>query len=203
MMPPFVGHAVGAGLCIAAMFGANVYVRPVIETRYEEREYVQPTGTLHVRRRGDTSETPLMTTHILTRDIERLGRVYQVRELLLRSASPSQQTASLELYIDLSRVNGDLLSGSHDPGTIVQSELQVLPMGRLGAKPSFILLGDATPRRVITGTLLLTEVTMMQEGDKSVYRTAGRLEMQVDSGQGVEMITGRLEGQISWDPTGA
>jgi hypothetical protein len=61
-------------------------------------------------------------------------------------------------------------------------------------------LGSAAPLRVVTGTLLLTEVTL---GEDSVYQARGRLEMQVEAHGGVEMLTARINGIISWDATGA
>jgi hypothetical protein len=195
-------YALGAALSIVAMFALNRQQKPVFDTQYDAQEYVAPNGTLSFRRQGQNNEMSLMTTHVVTHDIARFGRAYKVRELLLRGAAPSSQVPGIELYVDVSRVGGDG-DGVHDPRVLERTELPLLPAGRLGARPSFIMLDGVSARHVITGSLLLTEIVQMEAGDRPVYRAAGRFEMQVDNEHGIEMITGRLEGKISWDVTGA
>jgi hypothetical protein len=197
-MRSWLSHALVAAVSVAAMFGLNLHQRPAFSTAYPEPEYVTATGTLSLQRAtGDSSDFPLMTTHIVSRDIERVGRSYQLRELLIRTAAPSSQQPSIELYVDIARAAAN---GESDPQQLVQTELSVMPRGRLGSRSSVVTLGDTTPLRVVTGTLLLTEVTL---GEDSVYRARGRLEMQVEVHGGIEMLTARIDGVISWDATGA
>jgi len=197
-MRRWLTHAVLAVASIAGMFALNLHQRPAFATAYAEAEYVTATGTLSLQRAtGESSDIPLMTMHVVSRDLERVGRAYQVRELLIRATAPGDQAPGTELYIDLSRVIAD---GAHGPQQLVQTELPIMPRGRLGSRSSLVTLSDAHPLRVVTGTLLLTEVTL---GDNAVYQARGRLEMQVEANGGIEMVTGRIDGVISWDATGA
>jgi hypothetical protein len=195
-----LGHLVGALLAVAAMFVLNRQVRPVFDTHYEPQEYVTENGTLSFRRQGEATDLGLMTMHVVTQDLERFGHAYKVRELTVRAVAPTGQTPGIELYVDVARLGGEVGSGAHDPSMLVQAELPVLPTGRLGTRPSFVVLAGSRVLPVIAGSLQLTEV-VPEGGDRALYRASGRIEIQVDSEHGVEMITGRIEGKISWDAT--
>lgn len=196
MIREYLMYGLGAALSIAAMFALDNYRRPVFDPKYDEREYATATGTLQIRKAGLSSELPLMTAHVVARDLETGGRSYKVRELLLRAAAPNNQQPSIESYVDLSRIAADLATPPHDFQVLVQSELPILLAGRLGARASRVLLEGTQPRNVITGSLLLTEISLNEAG---VQRAEGRLELQVESDHGVEMITGRIDAQIVWD----
>jgi hypothetical protein len=196
-------YVVGAVLSVAAMFALNRYQRPKMDTQYGAAEYTTSHGTISLNRKGASSEFSLMTTHVVALDISRFGHVYKVRELLLRGAASSAQVASIELYADVSRPSGEG-GGARDPHILEREELPLLPTGRLGTRPSYVLLDGSEPRRVIAGSLMLTEIIQTEGGANPVFRAAGRVEMQIDNESGIEMITGRVEGQISWDTaTGA
>jgi hypothetical protein len=65
------------------------------------------------------------------------------------------------------------------------------------------MLDGKQPQTVATGNLLFTEISQVESGPTPVYRALGRLEVQVETDHGIDLMTGRFEGQISWDPTGA
>lgn len=192
-------HALGALLSVAAMYAINSYQRPVFDPQYGEQEYTTATGSLSLRQGADSRELPLMTSHVIAHDLDQGARSYKIRELALRAAGPSTSPASFELYIDLSRIPADLVTAPHDFQVLVQSELPVLTTGRLGSHHSAVLLTGTKPRQVITGGLLLTEIRLVDVGDRQLYRASGRLELQVEGDHGVEMMTGRIEGPITWD----
>jgi len=191
-------QALGAAASIGLMFVVNTHQRPTVDEQYDEREYVNIGGTLSFNRTGESTEVSLMPIHVLTRDIQRGGRTLRVRELMLRAAVPRGEPAPVEVYVDVAPV-GDIAAQLRDPQRLAQTELPVLPTGRLGTRQSFVTLDGEQPRRVITGSLLLTEVVPAQ----GAYKASGRVELQVDTGHGIELISGRVEGQISWDATGA
>jgi hypothetical protein len=191
----------GALACIALSFGINTFAKVDFQVRYGADEYAKTAGTLTLSpRNAGALELPLMTTHIVTRDLERMRRVYRVRELGLRAAGSGEATR-LELFADLSGFAGDLAGGNHDPNVLVQTELPVLRRGRLGARPSFVMLDGARPSNVLTGSLLITTLLQEDEGGQIYYRAEGRLELQLETEHGVELVTGRWSGRLEWDPT--
>lgn len=195
--------ALGA-LCIGAAYGVNVHQRPEFDTVYDAREYATPTGTLSLSRGGGEGvEVPLMTTHAVTLDVPHWRRPIAVRELTLRAAADGGGKPRLELFVDLSKLGGDLAGGAHDLNVLAQVELPLLRAGRLGTRRSYIMLDGKQPQTVATGNLLFTEISQVEAGPTPVYRALGRLEVQVETDHGIDLMTGRFEGQISWDPTGA
>jgi len=189
-------------LAIGVSFGLNVLLRPEYDTHYSAAEYAQQAGTLTLVHRGGTVVVPLMTTHIVTHDVERLGRVYKVRELTLRAAASGDGWPRLELFASLSQAGGDLLGGAHDPTVLLQTELPLAVQGRLGARPSYVVLEGFERDAIVTGSLLLTDVTQDATGAQPDYAAEGRLEFQVQTPTGVSMVTGKWSGRLVWDATG-
>jgi hypothetical protein len=192
---------VGALVSIGVAFGLNQLTRPEFDTHYDPAEYSQSTGTLMLSHAGGTLEIPLMTTHIVTVDVERFGRRYKVRELTLRAAEGGT-TPRAELFASLTSMGADLLDGSHDPAVLAQSELPLVRLGRLGARHSLIVLEGTQANEIVTGTLFLTDVVQVASGARPDYSAEGRIELQVQTAHGVEMVTGKWSGRVVWDATG-
>jgi hypothetical protein len=193
----------GALACVALSFGINSVAKVDFQVTYTAEQYAQSTGSLSLARHdGGVLELPLMTTHIVTRDIERMRRLYRVRELSLRAAG-SGEAPALELFVDLSGFAGDLAGGAHDPNVLVQAELPVVQRGRLGSRRSFVALEGNRPNNVLMGSLLITTLLREDENGQTYYRAEGRLELQVETEHGIELVTGRWNGRLEWDATGA
>jgi hypothetical protein len=184
--------------CVGVAFGINLVARPQFDPRYDAAEYAQNAGTLTLSWRGSSLEVPLMPTHVVTADVERFGRGYAVRELTLRAAGSGEP--HLQLFATLSRASGEL---SHDPSGLLQLELPLAKRGRLGAQRSYIVLEGRTQSEIVTGSLMLTDVTQIAGGPSPQYRAEGRLEMQVQTQKGVDMVTGKWNGTLVWDATAA
>ena len=63
-----------------------------------ELEFLDELGQLALR-----SGIPLMAIHIVTRDLDRLGRRYKIRELLLRAVASGGGWPRMELFANLLR----------------------------------------------------------------------------------------------------
>ena len=196
----FLYHVVGTAVCVALSYAINHYQRPSFEPSYAAQVYTEPQGTLQLNYRGQTLTFPLMTSQAVAYDVKRVGREHKLRELALRSAGPQDQPAKLELYIDLSRQAGDMNPGAGDPSSLAQVELPVARSGRFGTRPSYVVSDDGQTRKVISGNLMLTGVMQTGAATPARYRAEGRVELQLEGPSGVELITGRLEGLIAWDP---
>jgi hypothetical protein len=196
-----IAKLVGAVVSIGIAYGVNVLAHPEFDTHYDPVEYTTQTGSLTLMHSGGTLELPLMTTHVVTIDVERFGRRYQIRELALRSAGGGQP--QIELFANLSQTGGDLLGGAHDPAVLLQTEFPLARQGRLGARPSYVSLDGSRRNGIVTGNLLLTDIRQVAEGGPPDYRAEGRLEVQVQTDHGVSMVTGRWNGRVAWDPTGS
>jgi hypothetical protein len=200
MNTAFLNHVVGTAVCVALAYGINHYQRPSFEPSYAAQVYTEPQGSLQLNSRGRTLTFPLMLSQAVAYDVKRMGREHKLRELALRSAGPSDQPAKLELYVDLSRQAADMLPGAGDPSSLAQVELPVARSGRFGTRPSYVVSDDGQTRKVISGNLMLTGVMQTGTPAPARYRAEGRVELQLEGPSGVELITGRLEGLIAWDP---
>jgi hypothetical protein len=189
----------GAVLSIGVAFGLNLSLRPEFAVRYDAAEYTQEAGTLSLSHAGGSLEIPLMAIHIVTTDTSRFGRRHPIRELNLRAAGSGDGEVRVELFADLSRTGGDLLGGTHDPSVLLQAELPLMRQGRLGSRRSYVLLEGTQPSEIVTGTLQLTDVTEVSGGAHPDYRAEGRIEVQVQTAHGVEMVTGKWNGRVVWD----
>jgi hypothetical protein len=192
-------HAIGTAVCIAISYGLNHVQRPAYEPDYAAQVYTDERGTLQLNYHGQTLSYPLMLSHVIARDVQRVGRAYQLRELSLRAAAPRAQQAKIELYIDVSQRTNGLSAGAGDPQIFAAQELAVSRNGRFGTRPSYIVSDDGQTHNVVTGNIMLTEVVPTESDGPPRYRSEGRLELQIESATGVELITGRFEGQIAWD----
>jgi hypothetical protein len=185
-----VYHLVAAAACVAISYGVNQHQKPVYDPSYPAGLYTEQQGTLQLSYHGESLSFPMMSAQLGMYEVERLGRVFSLSELLLRATAPREQQARLEIYVDVGR------NVRSDPRSLVQIELPIARSGRFGARPSLLQLDDGKLRHVISGNLLLTEVVPTESGE---FRAAGRLELQVEGPSGVELITGRLEGRLGID----
>jgi hypothetical protein len=192
-------QAAFGALSIGAAYGINLYQHPEFDSHYDTREYATATGTLTLSRGSENVEVPLMTTHVVTVDVSNWRHPLEVRELALRAAADGGGKPRLELFVDLSKLGGDIAGGAHDLNVLAQVELPLVRAGRLGARRSYIMLDGKQPQTVATGNLLFTEISQVESGAKPVYRALGRLEVQVETDHGIDLMTGRFDGQISWD----
>ena len=191
----FLYHVLGTALCVGVSYGVNHYQRPSFEPSYAAQIYTEEQGNLQLNYHGQTLTLPLMMSQAASYDAKRMGREFKLRELMLRSTEPRDQRAKLEIYVDLSRIAGSMSPGAGDPGVLAQQELPVARTGRFGTRPSYLVSDDGQMHKVITGNLLLTGVMASPPS----YRAEGRLELQLEGSSGVELITGRFEGQLAWD----
>ena len=192
-------HVIGTAVCVAIAFGVNQVQRPKYEPNFASQVYTEERGTLQLNYHGQTLSYPMMLSHVIARDVSRVGRVYQLRELSLRAAAPRDQQAKVELYSDVSQRTGSMSPGPGDPQMFAQQELPISRSGRFGARPSYVVGDDGQVHNVVSGNIMLTEV-LPNEGDNPPrYSAEGRLELQIEGSSGVELITGRFEGAIAWD----
>jgi hypothetical protein len=193
-------HVIGTAVCVAASYAVNHYQRPSFDPTYAPQVYSEPRGSLALNDHGRTLTFPLMTSQVVAFDSARMGREYKLRELTLRAAGPREQPAKLEIYVELSGAAGNAGAGSGDPRQLARLELPVARSGRFGARPSYVMSDDGKPRKVISGSVMLTEVRLTEAEDPPRYHTEGRVELQVEGPSGgVTLLTGRLEGQLAWD----
>lgn len=189
-------HVLGTVLCVGVSYGVNHFQRPSFEPNYAATVYAEEQGSLQLNYRGDALTLPLMTAQAVSYDVRRMGRDFKLRELTLRSNVPRDQRAKIELYVDLTRIAGSMSPGAGDPSSLAQQELPVARTGRFGTRPSYLIGEDGQLRKVVSGNLLLTGVLPSPPR----YRAEGRLELQVEGASGgVDLITGRFEGQLAWD----
>ncbi|HET8936452.1 MAG TPA: hypothetical protein VFN67_23570 [Polyangiales bacterium] len=188
-------HVLGTVLCVGVSYGVNHYQRPSFEPSYGAQVYTEEQGSLQLNYHGETLTLPLMVAQAVTYDAKRMGREFKLRELTLRSTAPRDERAKLEIYVDLSHIAGGMSPGAGDPAALAQEELPVARSGRFGTRPSYFLGEDGQMRKVISGNFLLTGVMPSNPH----YRAEGRLELQLEGASGVELITGRFEGQLAWD----
>jgi hypothetical protein len=196
-----IAKLVAALICVGLSFVLNLELRPQFDTQYSPAEYAQAAGTLTLTHRGGSLEVPLMATHIVTTDVSRLGRLYKIRELVLRAASSGNAEPRTELFASLAQTGGDLTGGTHDPSVLLQTELPLVREGRLGARSSYLVLDGSQRSGIVTGSLLLTDITQVESGQNPEYRAEGRLEFQVQTEHGINMVTGKWNGRVVWDPS--
>lgn len=196
-----VGKIIWAALSVAVAFGINTQRKPALERTYDRSEYAQPTGKLSLPLAGGQSESPLVNVHIVTVDVEHVGKTYAVRELSLRGVANPGSEPSFEIFVNLPEAAGvDYALGVHDPARLRQEVMLVKPSGRLGSKPSYFTLEGGQRRRVVAGNLVLTEVLPFgNDAAHSGYRAEGRLNLELETETGAKIFSGKLAARIIWD----
>ncbi len=192
-----VGKLVWALVSCGLAFGLNLQLKPIIEPQYSATESSTSSGTLTLRGVG---EIPITTVHLTAVNVEHLGKVFKLRELMLRTPPDASGSSQLELYASLPEQAGDdLVTGPHDPTVFRQVELPMVPVGRLGRRPSHVLLAHKRIA-VVLGTLTLTDVEPADEdGASGAYHVHGRVELQVERERGIDLLSGTLDARLIWD----
>lgn len=180
-----------AALSVALAFGANVAARPHALASFERGGASE--AQLGVLSLSDPQlEIPTTGVHIVVEEFEHFGKTYQLREISLRSAVARGAVPSCELFITLP----DRIGRQVDPNALLQLELAVQPTGRLGARESFVQREAAQVGPVLTGTWQFTDVREVWDTGQATVEADARVELQVETAHGVDMLTGRWTGRL-------
>jgi hypothetical protein len=191
-----IGRLVWGVAAAAIAFGLNHQLRPHFEPGYERSETTEALGHLAL----GSLEIPSRGAHVVVADVSQLGRIFPVREVSLRSVASGTSLPSFELFAELPGTVSAVPGAAQSPRVLRSVELRVRESGRLGARPSFLKRTAADAGKVLAGTLLFTDVRLapLQHGAAEVFVGDARLELQVETERGVELITGRWTGQLAW-----
>lgn len=189
------GKLVWAVLSAVIAFGLNLVTRPHVEASFERGGASEPQlGTLTLN--DPALEIPTSAVHVVAEDIEHFGKKYALREISLRSQATRGAVPSCELFIALlDRANASP-GRSIDPSSLLQLELSVQPSGRLGARESFVQREAGQLGPVLTGTWQFTDVHENWDTGQSQLEADARVELQVETAKGVDMLTGRWTGRL-------
>ena len=190
IIPKLIWGAVSMALA----FGLNLKMHPRYEAPFERAEPLDQHGTLVLS--DPALELPTLALHALADDFVHMGKRYPVRELSLRSQQARGSGPSFELFVELPASVGAIPGRHLDPNALLQLELTVQPTGRLGARGSFVQLPGAEPASVLTGTLQLTDLREVNDTGQPEVRGEARLELQVEQGRGVQLMTGKWSGRV-------
>ena len=192
-----VAKILWALVATATAFGLNLKLRPQYEAAYERTEARDPRGTLVFV--SPALEIPSLAAHVVVEDMVHLGKTYRVRELSVRSQSPSGAAGSFELFAALPDSIGVVAGRRLDPSALLQLELAIQETGRLGARESYVQPDPAGPARVVSGSWQFTSVREVWESGQAEIRGDARVELQVEREGRVELIAGRWSGTVVWE----
>jgi hypothetical protein len=189
-----VKKLIWAAISLALAFGINIAARPHVEASFER-------GGAQEEQRGvltlsDSLEIPTSGIHIVAEDIVHFGKKYELREISLRSQLPRGAAPSCELFVKLPDRAHAMPGRAIDPGSLLQIELPVQATGRLGSRESFVQRDSAQAGRVLTGSWQFTDVREVWDTGKAELQAEARVELQVESARGVDMLTGRWVGKL-------
>jgi hypothetical protein len=190
-----VGKLIWAALSAAVAFGVNIAARPHIEASFE-RGGVQEAQLGNLTLSDPALEIPTTGVHVVAEDLLHFGKKYELREISLRSTLSRGAVPSCELFIALPDRAGAMPGRAIDPNALLQLELAVHPTGRLGARESFVQREAADVGRVLTGTWQFTDVREVWDTGKAELQADARVELQVENGHGVRLLTGRWSGRL-------
>jgi hypothetical protein len=184
-----------AAVSVALAFAINVLARPHVEASYERGGAQEPQlGTLTL---SDPSlEIPTGAVHVVAEDLPHLGKVYELREISLRSQAARGGVPSFELFVTLPDRVHAIPGRAIDPNELLQLELAVQLSGRLGARESFVQREAAQAGPVLTGTWQFTDVREVWDTGAAELQADARVELQVENARGVDMLTGRWTGRL-------
>ncbi len=81
-----------------------------------------------------------------------------------------------------------------------QLDLALAATGRLGSRRSYVMVTGEARNNVVSGTLRLTEVAPINDpSGKRSYKAVGRIELQVETPHGRDLIGGTLSARLVWD----
>ena len=182
---------ISAGLA----FGLNVQLRPNFQAAYErEGQSESVEGALAL---GEPAlEIPTTGLRIVVEDQEHMRKQYQLREISLRSQNARGSVPSCELFITLPSAARATPGQPVDPRSMLQLELPVQPLGRLGARASFVQREESAPGRVVTGSWQFTDIRESWDTGSATLQADARVELQVETASGVRMLTGKWTGRV-------
>lgn len=189
------GKLVWAVLSAAIAFGLNHFARPHVEAAFERGGASEPQlGTLTLS--DPALEIATGGVHVVAEDLQHLGKTYALREISVRSQAPRGNVPSFELFIALP-AGADASPGRViDPKSLLQLELPVQQTGRLGGRESFVQREAGQLAPVLTGSWQFTDVRENWSSGQGQLEADARVELQVESAKGVDMLTGRWSGRL-------
>ncbi len=190
-----VKRLIWAAISLALAFGTNIAARPRVEASFERAgAQEEQRGVLTL---SETAlEIPTTAVHVVAEDIVHLGKTYQLREISLRSQLARGAAPSCELFLKLPDRAHATPGRAIDPASLLQIELAIEPTGRLGARESFVQRAAAQAERVLTGTWPFTDGREGWDSGKAELQADARVELQVETARGVELLTGRWTGRL-------
>jgi len=195
-----IGKLVWAVVATGVAFGLNWQMHPVFDAGYELAEVRTQAGTLTLTQDGAPLEIAMLPGHIVVADVKHLGKIYPVRELSLRSLAPETAAPSFELFASLPATLAAEPGRPRAPDVLRGAELVVRESGRLGGREAFVKRKDDERGRVLTGSMLITDVGELfdDQGVSLGHQAVARIELQVETSHGVDMVTGRWSGRLVW-----
>jgi hypothetical protein len=184
-----------AALSAALAFGVNTVARPHAVASFE-RGGAQEAQLGALSLSDPPLEIPTTGVHIVVEDFQHVGKTYQLREISLHSGLARGAVPSCELFITLPERIGATPGRQLDPNTLLQLELAVQPTGRLGSRESFVQREAAQAGHVLTGTWQFTDVREVWDTGQATLEADARVELQVETAHGVDMLTGRWTGRL-------
>lgn len=182
---------VSAGLA----FGLNLHLRPNFQAAYEREG--QPQSVEGALTLGDPAlEISTTGVRIVVEDQEHMRKEYKLRELSLRSQNGPGSVPSCELFITLPSATRATPGEPVDARSLLQLELPLQPLGRLGSRESFVQRDETGPGRVITGSWQFTDMRENWDTGSATLQADARVELQIETASGVRMLTGKWTGRI-------
>jgi hypothetical protein len=189
-----ISKLIWGAVSLAIAYGVNTQMHPRYEAAFERGEPLQQQGTLLLS--DPALEVPTLSLHVLVEDFVHMGKRYEVRELSLRSLQARGGAPSFELFAALPGSVGATAGRRLDPSVLLQLELAVQASGRLGARGSFVQRPSGPPEPVLTGTLQFTDIREVYDTGQPELHGEARLELQVEHGSGVQMLTAKWSGRV-------
>jgi hypothetical protein len=188
-----VKRLIWAAISVALAFGINIAARPRVEASFE-RGGVQEEqlGVLTL----DSLEIPTSGVHVVVEDIVHFGKKYELREISLRTQLARGAAPSCELFLKLPDRAHATPGRAIERDSLLQVELQVQPTGRLGSRESFVQRDSTQAGRVLTGSWQFTDIREVWDTGRAELQGDARVELQVESAHGVDMLTGRWKGRL-------
>ncbi len=198
-----VGRVLWAVLSAGLAFGINLQQKVVFTREYDRAEYETKTGQLTLQSPAGVANAdapfPLANVHIVTSDVQHVGKRYEVRELVLRAADDVISTPRFEVFASLPSAPGkDLAGGPHLPTLLRGVELPIAKAGWLGARPSYFVVSRGRPSPIVSGSVRFDELTPAAD-QRSTYLARGVFRAQVDGPDGVTNLSAKIEAHVVWD----